>query len=85
MTLAKGLPGTQIGPYVSINYSEYEHGFNFPFGVNFGLHSNWDLLAMHDGRRSHLLLTHKTRSMNTTLMLINLKQPRWGLSIGVGF
>ncbi len=85
VTFAKGLPGTQIAPYLSISYSEFEKRLVFPFGVNLGIDPSWDLLAMHDGRRTHLLLTHKSRSMNTTLMLINLKQPRWGLSVGFGF
>src|SRR5262245_33011836 len=26
-----------VAPYLSVNYSEYESGFNFPFGANFQL------------------------------------------------
>jgi hypothetical protein len=85
VTFAKGLPETQIAPYLSVSYSEFERRLIYPFGVNMGIHQNWDFLVMNDGRKTHLLLTHKTLSMNTSLMLIDLKRPRWGLSIGFGF
>jgi hypothetical protein len=85
MSFAKSLPGTTIAPYLSVNYSESERGFNVPFGINLGLHPQWDLLPMHDGRRTHLLLTYKTSAMNTTFMLIDLRRPRFGISVGFGF
>ena len=81
VTFAKGFG--RIAPYVSVNYSEFERGFNFPFGVNIGLHPTWDLLAMHDGRKTHLLLTYKTPNYNVSLMWIWLERP--GVSISWGF
>lgn len=85
VSFAKGLPGTGLAPYVSINYSEAEDGFNFPFGVNFAVSERVDLLPMHDGRRTHLLLTYKAETYNLTLMAIDLKRPRIGISLGWGF
>lgn len=85
VTAAKGVPGTTLAPYLSLSYSEFERRFIVPFGVNIGLAREWDLLAMNDGRRTHALLTFKTERMNYTLMAIDLKRPRLGLSIGVGF
>lgn len=80
-TFAKALPG--VAPYVSINYSEFEDGFNFPFGASFALNSTFDLLAMNDGRKSHLLLTYKQPSYNLSLMWIWLRRP--GISVSFGF
>jgi len=85
VTAAKGLPGTTLAPYISLSYSEYERTFVVPFGLNVGLSRELDLLAMHDGRRTHVLLTFKTERTNYTLMAIDLKKPRFGLSVGVGF
>ena len=59
LTVAKGIPGTPLAPYVSVNYSEFEKGFNFPAGLNWGVSERYDLLGMHDGRRLHLLFTVK--------------------------
>lgn len=85
VSFAKSIPNSVFAPYISVNYSEFENGFNFPFGVNVALHPSWDVLPMHDGRRTHLLLTYKTLSVNTTFMLIDLKRPRPGISVGFGF
>lgn len=38
ITFGKSLPNSRISPYLSINYSSWERGFNFPFGVNFAVH-----------------------------------------------
>ena len=85
VTVAKSIPGTPLSPYVSLNYSEFEGGFNLPFGVNTELTREWDCLYMNDGRRSHVLITYKMPAMNITLMAIDLKRPRFGVSVGFGF
>lgn len=85
VTFAKGILGTPLSPYVSINYSEFEDGFNFPFGVNVGLSPKWDFLPMHDGRRFHVLLNYKMERSNLSFMLIDLARPRPGISYGFGF
>lgn len=83
VTFAKSLPNFPAAPYVSINYSEFENGFNFPFGVNFNLAPNWDFLAMNDGRNSHLLLTYRQPDFSISLLSIWLKRP--GISISWGY
>lgn len=81
VTLAKGYG--RVAPYLSVNYSEFEDGVNFPFGVNVGLAPTWDALFMNDGRKSHLLLTYKQPGYSVTLMSIWLKRP--GISFSIGF
>jgi hypothetical protein len=83
LTFAKGLKDLKMAPYVTLRYSEYEHGFNFPFGVNMQLAPNWSLMPMNDGRKSHLLLTYQKPDFSVSLMMIWLKYP--GLSVSWGF
>jgi len=83
MTFAKAIPSLKAGPYFSINYSEYEKAFNFPFGINFSLTPELDLLYMNDARKSHILLTIKQPKFNLSFMWIHLKHP--GISISWGF
>jgi len=82
-TFAKGFPQLGIGPYVSVNYSEFERGLTFSFGVNVRLNDQWNLLPMNDGRRSHLLLTYTKENMSVSLMWIWLQRP--GISVSFGF
>lgn len=83
ITFGKSLPNSRISPYLSINYSSWERGFNFPFGVNFAVHSQWDAMIQHDGRNTHWLLTYKTGEVSTSLLLV--KGRYWGLSLGLRF
>jgi len=84
-TVAKSIPGTSASAYVSVNYSEFDRGINFPFGVNVALTPEWDFLGMHDSERTHLLLTRKFPRSNITLMVVDLERPRFGISYGIGF
>lgn len=77
------MPRTPISPYVSLNYSEADRDFTFPFGVNFDLDRRWSLLPMYDGHRSHLLLNYRERHYGVSLMSIGLE--RFGVSITLGF
>lgn len=79
MTFSKTVDSRFV-PYISLNYSEFEDGFNFPFGVNFFIDKNWVLLPMHDGRKTHLLLTHRGPSASVSLMAVWLKHPGISLS-----
>jgi len=83
LTVAKGFPRQHIAPYLSVNYSETNHAINYPFGINFALCSQWDLLAMNDGRRSHLLLTYKQKNYNISLIAVYMRHT--GISIGLSF
>lgn len=83
LTFAKTLPGSNVVPYVSLNYSEYDGRFNIPFGANIFLDDRWVLLPMFDGNRSHLMLTHRGSDCSVSLMLVWMKHP--GISISWGF
>ncbi|HVL39357.1 MAG TPA: hypothetical protein VM328_08215 [Fimbriimonadaceae bacterium] len=83
ITVARSLPELRIAPYLSVSYSGYEKGLVFPFGCNVSLARNWDLMAMNDGRRSHLLLTYKGASFSVTLMSVWLQ--RFGIGVSWGF
>lgn len=83
VTFAKGLPALKIGAYLSINYSEADRQINFPFGVNYNLSPGITTLFMHDGRKSHILLTYSKEGWSVSAMLIWMKHP--GISYSFGF
>ncbi len=83
LTFAKGFPKLKVAPYVTLRYSEFEHGFNFPFGMNIQLAKEWSLMPMNDGRKSHLLLTYHQPNYSVSVMAIWLKYP--GVSVSLGF
>lgn len=83
LTFAKGFPNLKVAPYVSIRYSEFERGFNFPFGANFQISNQWSFMPMNDGRKSHALLTYSQPNYSVSFMMIWLKHP--GISISWGF
>jgi len=74
ITFAKTLD-SRVVPYISLNYSEYEDGFNFPIGMNIFLDQNWVLLPMHDGRKTHLMLTYRGGSSSVSFVWVWLKHP----------
>jgi hypothetical protein len=83
VTAAKTIPGTKLSPYVSFAYSEFERGLIIPFGVNWQPHPQWSLIAMNDGRRPHLLLTHSRERFFVQVAYIWLERP--GITVGFGF
>jgi hypothetical protein len=83
VTFAKGLPDYKLGPYFSVNYSEFDQQINFPFGVNYGIQPGLTSLFMNDGRKSHLLVTYSKEDWSTSLMWIWFKHP--GISFSFGF
>jgi hypothetical protein len=83
VTFAKGFPAQKVAPYVSINYSEHDDGFNFPFGVTIELAPEWRLMPMFDGSRSHLLLTYMRENYSVSLMWVWYKHA--GISLSWGF
>lgn len=83
LTLAKHIPRTPLAPYVSLNYSEWDDGFNFPFGANLTLQKNFSLRPMFDGKRSHLMLTHYYRQWSFTALYVWFE--KIGVAASVGF
>jgi hypothetical protein len=77
--------GFGVAPYVSLNYSEFDRGFNVPFGASVALGPQWTLIPMYDGHRAHTTLTWSAPSGNTSLSLIAAFNKRFGLSLGRNF
>jgi hypothetical protein len=83
LTVAKNISGTPFAPYVSLTYSGFEKGFVVPFGINIQFGRTWNLLAMNDGRKSHLLLNHSFADFYVQVGLIWLREP--SVTVGWGF
>lgn len=83
VTFAKSVPHTRFSGYFSLNYSEFEDGFNLPFGLTYGLAPKVSTMFMNDGRKSHWLLTHSEEDWSVSAMLVWMKHP--GISVSFGF
>ena len=83
VNVSKTIPGTKLAPYGSITYSGYEKGLVFPFGMNWQVAPHFGVLAMNDGRKSHLLLTYSQERYFVQLGWIWLKHP--SITVGFGF
>lgn len=83
VTAAKYLPFIRTSPYVSLNYSEWDDGWNVPFGANVELGAGLSIQPMYDGHRTHLLASYAAERWSTTLIWAWLE--RAGVAISVGF
>lgn len=83
LTAGKGFPKYKVAPYVSLNWSEWERAFTFPFGLNVALAPRWGFMMQNDGRNTHWLLTHMEKKGNISLLL--LKGRHFGVSTGIRF
>lgn len=83
LTFAKSVPNTKLSGYLSLNYSEFDDGFNFPFGITYGLAPKVSTMFMFDGRRNHALLTYAEEDWSVSGMLVWMKHP--GISVSFGF
>lgn len=83
MTGAKYLPALHVSPYASLNYSEWDDGWNVPFGANIELGRGISVQPMYDGHRTHLLGTYATSRFSTTLIWAWME--RAGAAVSVGF
>jgi hypothetical protein len=83
VTFAKSFPQARLGPYVSVNYSEFDREINFPFGLNYQIRPGLTTMFMNDGRKSHLLLTYARENWSVSAMWIWFRHP--GISVSFGF
>jgi hypothetical protein len=83
LTAAKYLPPVRTSPYVSLNYSEWDTGWNVPFGANVELGRGFSAQPMYDGRRTHLLGAYANQRYSVTLLWAWLE--RAGAAVSVGF
>ena len=82
-TLAKYVPALRLAPYASLNYSEWDEGWNFPFGATVELGRGFALQPMYDGQRTHLLARHSGDRTSVTLVWAWLES--WGVALSLGF
>jgi hypothetical protein len=82
-TATRRLPGLPASAYVTLNYSEYDAGFNVPFGAEVDLPLALSLRGMYDGERTHAMLSHARERWSASLLWVWLEQP--GFSIALGF
>lgn len=82
-TAAKYLPFAHAAPYVSLNYSEWDRGWNVPFGATVELGRGLSVRPMYDGQRTHLLGTFSTERMSATVIWVWLE--RAGVAVSYGF
>lgn len=83
LTAAKYLPLLHVSPYASLNYSEWDRGWNLPFGANVELGRGFSVQPMYDGQRGHLLGTFATERASATLIWAWFE--RVGVAMSVGF
>lgn len=79
LTVAKRHPRWPVSAYASLNYSEWDADFNFPFGVEVELGSRFSLRPMYDGHRTHVMFNYLGRRYNASLLWV------WLESLGVSF
>ena len=82
-TLSKYVPRLRTFFYGSLNYSEWDGGFNVPLGLGVELGEGFSLRPMFDGDRSHVLLNYFTERFGVSLMYIWLEKP--GVAVFYGF
>jgi hypothetical protein len=83
LTVAKHVPRVRASPYVSVNYSEWDRGLNFPFGAHFDVGGGFSVQPMYDGHRTHLLGTYSTDRVSASIIWVWLE--RVGVAVSVGF
>lgn len=83
LTAAKHHPSWPVSAYVSLNYSEWDEGFNFPFGAEVELGRGFSVRPMYDGQRTHLLLNYYRERYGVSLLYVWLEE--FGVSFSLGF
>ena len=83
MTFAKNVDPVPASLYATVNWSEWDEEFNFPFGANIEVWPRVVVQPMYDGNRTHLLATYSADRFNVTV--INAWLERWGVAVSAGF
>ncbi|MCG8459421.1 MAG: hypothetical protein MI919_24350 [Holophagales bacterium] len=74
LTASKRHPWWPVSAYVSLNYSEWDEDFNFPFGVELDLGERFSMRPMYDGQRTHLTLSYNADRHHITLLWVWLER-----------
>ena len=79
LTVARHHPRWPVSAYLSLNYSEWDDGFNTPFGVEVALGERFSVRPMYDGDRAHLMVNYQSQRFTTSLLWV------WFERFGVAF
>lgn len=82
-TVSKRFGASRFSAYASLNYSEWDRGFNVPFGVEVWLGESFTVRPMYDGDRAHMMLNYVRERWSVSLLAVDLEHP--GISFAVGF
>lgn len=82
-TASKVVPGLGTSAYLSLNYSEWDDGFNAPFGAAKEIGRGFAARYMYDGQRSHALLDYYRENVGISLMWVWLE--KFGVALHGGF
>jgi hypothetical protein len=83
LTVAKNLDPVPVSAYGTVNYSEWDAGWNYPFGANFEVIPRVTIQPMYDGHRTHLLGTYAAERFSVTLIYAWLENA--GIAASIGF
>ena len=83
LTLTKRHPTWPVSGYVSLNYSEWDDGFNVPFGLELELGERVSIRPMYDGRREHLMINFHGDRFSLSLLWVWLE--KIGISYSISF
>ena len=81
-TVSKYIPGVRTSFFGSLNYSEWDGKFKFPFGAGVELGKGLSLRPMYDGDRGHLMLNCFAAKYGVSLMYVWLET--MGISVSFG-
>lgn len=82
-TASKSFSGLGLSTYLSLNYSEWDDGFNVPFGAAKEIGLGFATRYMYDGQRSHALLDYNLDHVGVSLMWVWLET--FGVALHGGF
>jgi hypothetical protein len=83
LTAIKNLDPVPASAYASLNYSEWDDGWNVPFGAFVDIGRGFGVQPMYDGHRTHLLGTWQNERVSVSAMWVWLE--RAGLAVSFGF
>jgi hypothetical protein len=82
-TVSKSLGGLPVSVYGTVNYSEWDDGFNLPFGAYVEIAPGLTVQPMYDGQRTHALASYARERFSVTVIYAWLE--RAGIAASVGF
>lgn len=82
-TVSKRFGASRFSSYASLNYSEWDRGFNAPFGLEVALGDRFSVRPMHDGAKPHLMINYTRERWSVSLLAVDLEHP--GVSFAMGF